>query len=263
MSFKKFDGVIKSKTGGFKFYDKVARKFGSYSDHGYEKTKKCPKGDPEKIFIEKLIEISGENKVALDVGCADGTFSLEMAPYFKKVIAIDLSQKMLEVGIKWQKMKKIKNVSFERVDAYETKYKDSSFDVAYSRRGPSKFSEIFRILKKGGYFIEIGIGEKDAQGIKEIFGRGQDFGDWKNSRLKKIEAELEKIGFHVVFAKEYFYEEYYKTRKDLELFLESVPIFEDFDVRRDKKFLDKYEKLSGTREGIKLPRHRIVTVSCK
>lgn len=253
----------KVKKEEFGFYDKVAKKFGSYSSHTYKKTTEYSKEDPEKIFKQKLIKVSGKNKIALDLGCADGKFSLKMSPRFKKIMAIDLSLGMLSIGIKWQKEQKIKNVSFERVDAYKTKYKNNSFDIVYSRRGPSKFLEIYRILKKGGYFVEIKIGEKDAQEIKEIFERGQDFGDWKNSRLKKHKEELKNIGFEVIFMRGYLYDEYYKTQKDLQLFLEGVPIFEDFNIKKDKIYLDKYIKLFKTKKGIKLPRHRIISVSRK
>jgi ubiquinone/menaquinone biosynthesis C-methylase UbiE len=255
--------MTSKKTGNYKFYNKVAKKFWNYSSHTYKVKREYLKGDPEKIFKQKLIKVSRKNKVALDVGCADGKFSLFMSSYFKKIIAIDLSQGMLNAGIKWQKEQKIKNVSFGRADAYKTKYKDKAFDVIYSRRGPSKFSEIFRLLKNEGYFVEIKIGEKDTQKIKEIFGRGQDFGDWKESRLKKHKKELEDTGFKVIFSQEYFYNEYYKTDKDLKTFLEGVPIFEDFDAKKDKKYLEKYTKLCKTKKGIKLLRHRLVFVAQK
>lgn len=253
----------KEKTGGFEFYNKVAKKFGSYSSHTYKSITEYPKGEPEKIFKQKLIKFAGKNKIALDLGCADGKFSLLMSPYFKKIVAIDLSQGMLNVGIKWQKEQKIKNVSFERADGYKTGYKNETFDVVYSRRGPSKFSEIYRLLKKKGYFIEIEIGEKDTQKIKKVFGRGQAFGDWKESRLKKRREELKNLGFKVIFSQEYFYNEYYETYKDLKIFLEGVPIFEDFDAKKDKKYLEEYEKLFQTKKGIKLPRHRLVSLAQK
>lgn len=255
--------IRKEKNKGFEFYNKVAKKFGSYSSHSYKSITEYPKEEPEKVFKQKLIKVSGKNKVALDIGCADGKFSLSMSPYFKKIIAIDLSQGMLNAGIKWQKEQKIKNILFKKADAYKTKYKDRTFDVIYSRRGPSKFSEIFRLLKNKGYFVEIKIGEKDTQKIKEIFGRGQDFGDWKESRLKKHKEELKNIGFKIIFSQEYFYDEYYKTEKDLKTFLEGVPIFEDFDAKKDKKCLEKYTKLYKTKKGIKLSRHRLVFVAQK
>src|SRR3989344_710007 len=95
------------------FYDKVARKFGDYHTEHYRNTMECPNGDPEKVFKEKLLEISGKNKMALDLGCADGYFTLLMAPYFKKITAIDLSTEMLKAAKKLQRQEGVKSAAFE------------------------------------------------------------------------------------------------------------------------------------------------------
>ena len=247
----------------YKFYDKVAKKFGDYGSTGSRHTKKCLDREPEDVFKEKLLKVSGKDKVAMDVGCADGRFTLSIAPKFNKIVAIDLSKGMLSAAKKFQKEKKVKNVSFEIQDAYKTTYENSIFDVVYSRRGPSSFTEAFRLLKKGGYFIEIDIGEKDCQELKEIFDRGQDFGEWDKPRLDRDRYGLEKAGFKIVFAKEYFCNEYYLSYYDLDLFLQGVPIFEDFDSEKDRVYLEKYVAKFRTKKGIKLPRHRVVTVSKK
>jgi len=245
------------------FYDKVAKKFGDYHSCHHKHITEYPDDDPEKVFKEKLLELSGKNKIALDVGCADGYFTLSVAPYFKKIVAIDQSKGMLNTGRKFQDEKKITNVKFEKKNAFKTGYKSESFDIVYSRRGPTPFTEAFRLLKPGGHFIEIDIGEQDCRAIKEIFGRGQGFCKWDISRLITVKKEAEQAGFRVVFIKEYFYEEYYASYKDLDIFLQGVPIFEDFDSDKDKRFLKAYATKLMTKKGIKLPRHRVVTVAKK
>lgn len=165
---------------------------------------------------------------------------------------------------KLQKEKGIKNVSFEKQDAYHTTSPNEIFDVVYSRRGPSGFKEIYRLLKPGGYFIEISIGEQDCKRLKEIFGRGQDFGDWnKEGHLKRDIKRLKNAGFKVIFVQDYLYHEYYPTYKDLDLFLQGVPIFEDFDSKKNRKFLEKYVAEFKEEKGIKLKRHRVITASYK
>ncbi len=47
------------------------------------------------------------------------------------------------------------------------------------------------------------------------------------------------------------------------LFLQGVPIFEDFDSQRDRNLLEAYVATSQTHKGIRLPRHRIVIVAVK
>ncbi len=244
------------------FYNKVASKFGKYHT-GAKYTKEYQDKDPEKVFKEKLLELSGKSKIALDVGCADGRFTLSVAPYFQKIVAIDLSAGMLDAARKLQAKEDVKNVSFEEQNAKKTTYENGAFDIVYSRRGPTPFIEFYRLLKSGGCLIGINIGEKDCQEIKEVFGRGQDYGEWDSSRLKKDKKKLEEVGFEVVFSQDYFYVEYFTSYEDFDLFLQGVPIFEDFDSEKDRKFLEEYVAKFGTEKGIKFPRHRVVLVAKK
>jgi ubiquinone/menaquinone biosynthesis C-methylase UbiE len=241
------------------FYDKVAKKFGKYHT-GAKYIQQFDDGEPEKIFKQKLIELSGKNKIALDLGCGDGRFILSLSDYFKKIIGIDVSEKMLAAARALKKEKNIQNVEFYKQNASATTFNDSSFDFIYSRRGPTPFDEIHRLLKKNGYFIDINIGEQDCRELKEIFNRGQDFGQWVNSRLKIIENKTNKIGFKTIFARNYFYQEYYPNYQELDLFLQGVPIFKDYDSDEDLPYLKEYIEKHKTKKGIKLNRHRIVIV---
>ena len=54
------------------------------------------------------------------------------------------------------------------------------------------------------------------------------------------------------------YQEYYVSMKDLDLFLQGVPIFEDFDSVKDKARLEKYASDFMREKGILLQRHRFV-----
>lgn len=252
-----------SYTGSHKFYDKVATKFGDYGSSGASYTPKYQTENPEEVFKNLLIKYSGKNKGALDLGCADGRFTLLIAPHFKNVIAIDLSKGMLKAAKLLQKKEKVRNVSFEETDTFNTSFLNNSFDIIYSRRGPTPFNEISRLLKKGGYFIDIGIGEKDCQEIKEVFGRGQDYGEWIESTLKNYKKELQSYGLNVIFGEDYFATEYYPDYRNLDLFLQGVPIFTDYDSDKDRGLLESYISTHQAPDGITLPRHRIVIVARK
>lgn len=248
------------------FYDKVAKKFGGYGyGNGHKPIYKseCPAGDPEKIFKEKLLELSDKDKIALDIGCADGKFTLSIAPYFQKIFGIDTSKVNLDIAKGNGEDERSNNVEYSLQDANKTLFKDGSFDIVYSRRGPTPFSEFHRLLKLGGYFVGIDIGEKDCQAIKEIFGRGQNYGEWNESRLEKDRLKLKNCGFEIIFAQDYLCDEYYATYEDLNLFLQGVPIFEDFDSEKDKKLLKEYVTKFKTEKGIRFPRHRVVIVAKK
>jgi len=244
------------------FYNKVATKFGGYKSDVI-RTEKFFNGDPEKIFSEQLLNCAGNDKIVLDIGCADGRFTLKMSSNFRQIVAIDVSEQMLNGAKQLQAEQKISNVLFQITDAEKTPFYDEYFDVVYSRRGPTPYQEIHRVLKKNGYFVEISIGEKDAKELKEVFGRGQNFGDWDKSVFISKKAKLETLGCKLVFVKEFFYSEYYSDIDNFSLWLESVPIFKDFDKTKDRRFLSEYVGKMKTQEGIKLKRHRVVIVAHK
>lgn len=243
------------------FYDKVARKFGKYQT-GARITDEFPHGDPEAVFREKLLQVSGKDKQVLDVGCADGRFTLSIAEHFEKVIAIDTSKGMLNSAIKRQQKIHARNVEFIEQDVHKMTYSEI-FDVVYSRRGPIDYPLFYKALKPNGLYMEVDIGEKDTQALKETFGRGQNYGSWNESELKKDKKEVVTAGFNILFAQNYLYSEFYKTYDDLDLFLQGVPIFEDYDSVRDKENLKKYVKEYKTDKGIRLERHRVVIVAKK
>ncbi|PIR59246.1 MAG: hypothetical protein COU69_01515 [Candidatus Pacebacteria bacterium CG10_big_fil_rev_8_21_14_0_10_56_10] len=246
------------------FYDKVASKFGGY---GYGTsplyTSEYPAGNPEKVFKEKLLGLSSKNKVALDIGCADGKFTLSIAPSFQKIYGVDTSSVNLDVAKSHSEDERSRNVEYFLQDASHTSFEDSFFDLAYCRRGPSYYKEQHRVLKSKGHYLQIGIGEKDTVELKKIFGRGQDFGKWNRSRLDENLKTLQSLGFKVLFAEDFHYFEYYPSYAELDLFLQGVPIFEDFDSQKDRASLQKYVDKFSSDKGIQLSRHRLVMVMKK
>ena len=244
------------------FYDKVARQFGGYdlSDSEPRHTSEYPNGDPEEVFKVKILELIKPNCAALDIGCGDGTFSFSIADKFTKLVGLDSSNELVNIANEKKAQRNIANIDFVFGDAAKTPFLNESFDVIFNRRGPSFYHEYARLLKENGYYIEIGIGEKDAMELKKAFGRGQNYGAWGKSRLEHDKSEFESAGVNVIFARDYVYSESYLSKNEFELFLKRVPIFEDFDPIRDSKYLDKYflKYLNGSQ--VKLDRHRVVYV---
>lgn len=244
------------------FYDKVAKKFGGYA-FGSNKAKyysEYPNGNSEGIFKEKLIELAKTNFTVLDVGCGDGKFAFEVAKYFSSIHGIDRSKELLSIAESKKEALKVANVDFNLEDASKTSFPDESFDIIFCRRGPSFYKEYYRLLKKDGYYLEIGIGEQDCVDLKKVFGRGQGYGTWNESRLDKDKSEFTQIGFKIIFAKAISYNEYYDSFVEMDRFLQGVPIFEDFDSDQDKNHLEAYCKQFETPQGILLPRQRVVYV---
>ena len=111
--------------------------------------------------------------------------------------------------------------------------------------------------------MDIGIGEKDCLEIKKVFGRGQNYGEWEESTHQRYKEKLKSLGLKLIFGKDYFYTEYYPDRQNLDLFLQGVPIFTDYDSKKDMFLLKKYISTHQKKQGIALPRHRIVIAAQK
>jgi SAM-dependent methyltransferase len=245
-----------------KFYDKIARQFGFSTPHA-RWTTEYPAGDPEQIFEHEVRARADREKRALDVGCGDGRFILRMAEVFGYVVGIDHAGGMLAVARQRQGELGVENVTLLEQNAQHTTFPAASFDVVYSRRGPTFYAEYHRLLKAGGHFLAITIGNRDAVQLKEVFGRGQGFAERDVSRLDSDRRGLTHVGFEVVSQAEYHYDEYYDSYADLELFLRGVPIFEDFDPEADRPRLERYVAHFQEPQGIRLPRHRVIDIARK
>ncbi len=244
------------------FYDKVAKKFGGYA-FASNKPKyfsEYPNGNPEEIFKEKLLELAKTDFIALDVGCGDGKFAFEVSKHFSFIHGIDRSKELLSIAESKKKALNIANVDFTLEDASKISFPNESFDIVFCRRGPSFYKEYYRLLKKGGYYLEIGIGEQDTVDLEKVFGRGHGYGNWNESRLNKDKKEFTRLGFKIIFAKALDYNEYYDSIGEMDRFLQGVPIFEDFDSEKDRDRLETYCKKFKTPKGILLPRQRVVYV---
>lgn len=244
------------------FYDKVAKKFGGYafSNNKSKYLSEYPEGNPEEIFKEKLLKLAKANFTALDVGCGDAKFAFEISKHFSFIHGIDTSKELLTIAESKKEALKISNVDFNLEDAIKISFPNKSFDIVFCRRGPSFYEEYYRSLKEGGYYLEIGISEKDCVDLKKIFGRGQGYGKWYKSRMGKDKKEFVQLGFKIILAKAISYNEYYDSVKEMDRFLQSVPIFEDFDSDQDRNCLEVYCKKFETPKGILLPRQRVVYV---
>ncbi|XQW86882.1 malonyl-ACP O-methyltransferase BioC [Thalassotalea piscium] len=92
----------------------------------------------------------------LDLGCGTGFFSDVLATRYERVLAADISLKML----KYAKESRHKNINWAQADAFNLPYQTGSVDVVYSNLMiqwceplESALAEIMRILKPGGLFI--------------------------------------------------------------------------------------------------------------
>ncbi|XP_077128393.1 putative methyltransferase DDB_G0268948 isoform X2 [Ranitomeya variabilis] len=92
-------------------------------------------------------------EMALDVGCGTGRYTLPLAPHFKKVLGLDISESQLSVA---KKMTLANNVSYMVAPAEKLPLKDASVDLVHSGLAAHWFTldkfinESVRVLKTRG-----------------------------------------------------------------------------------------------------------------
>ncbi len=222
--------------------------------------------DGENEFDAKILNAVLDQGV-LDVGCGIGEFTLRIAERAREVVGVDFSEEAIRRAEKNLSRTGRRNYKFRRANANELPFPDARFDVVVSRRGPVTSSmqsllEAFRVLRDGGSLMEITIGEKDKNNILRIFGRGQMYGITERVAVPKRRM-LEEAGFRIVEINDYLATEIFRTLNDLIIRLNSAPIIPNFDVKRDKKYLEQVEEIYKTSRGIETEVHRVTIIATK
>jgi SAM-dependent methyltransferase len=222
--------------------------------------------DGEREFGHEVLTRARGKKV-LDVGCGPGEFTLRVGRIARSVTGIDASRMALGLAEQNLARSRLKNVKFRYGNARNLPFPEKSFDLVYSRRGPASDSrrnlaEVLRVLRRGGTFMEITIGERDKQNLAEIFGRGQMLG-FKGQVSSVKRRWLEEVGFKTSTARDYVATEVFDSLDDLIIRLRTAPIIPEFDVDRDRRFLAAVTASYTTERGIETPVHRVVLTAKK
>ena len=224
-------------------------------------------GSDGEVEFDREVQKRGLGKDVLDVGCGPGEFTLRTARKAKSIVGIDPSRTALTLAKRNLANSGIKNATFRYGDIKQLSFPNENFDMVYSRRGPASDSkhnlgEVLRVLKGGGTFMEICIGERDKQNLAEIFGRGQMRGfRGQVSSVKK--RWLTEVGFREVVSRDYVGTETFHSLDDLVVRLRTAPIIPSFDVKKDRMFLEAVEEQCTSDQGIETPVHRVTLMARK
>ncbi|MBX2851247.1 MAG: class I SAM-dependent methyltransferase [Phycisphaeraceae bacterium] len=132
------------------FWDKVAEKH----------DRKTVKGPNYAARIERAATWIGPGASVLDVGCATGQITLDLAGRVGQVLGIDLSSKMIEIARARREELGVTNASFEVIAAEDPSLKPGTFDAitAYSLLHlvddqPATLRRLCELLKPDGVLI--------------------------------------------------------------------------------------------------------------
>jgi ArsR family transcriptional regulator len=135
--------------------------------------------------------------VIADVGAGEGGFALLLAERARKVIAIDTSAKMIEVGREEALRNDIKNVEFRQGDMEEIPIGDAEVDLVFFSQSlhhalhPERaVSEASRILAPGGRIVILDLAKHRFEEARELYAD-----EWLGFSGAELEAMLEDSGF--------------------------------------------------------------------
>jgi ArsR family transcriptional regulator len=135
--------------------------------------------------------------VVADLGAGEGAFALLLAQQAKKVIAVDSSAKMIEVGREQTRRHGLKNLDFRVGDMEEIPIKDAAVDLAFFSQSlhhalhPERaVADAFRILRPGGRIVVLDLQKHRFEEARELYAD-----EWLGFSEADLESMLEKAGF--------------------------------------------------------------------
>jgi ubiquinone/menaquinone biosynthesis C-methylase UbiE len=168
------------------FFDSVAGRLG----------KDYVPGKSWKGLAEALLWLMPPLVIA-DLGAGEGAFAVLLAERAKKVIAVDNSSKMIEVGREQALRLGIDNVEYRLGDMEEVPIGDAEVDLVFFSQSlhhalhPARaVEEAWRILAPGGRIVVLDLVKHRFEEARELYAD-----EWLGFSEAEMEAVLEKTGF--------------------------------------------------------------------
>jgi SAM-dependent methyltransferase/biotin operon repressor len=168
------------------YFDELAGRFG----------RDYVPGRSWKALAEALLKVMNYRVVA-DLGAGEGTLSQLLAQRAEKVIAVDLSPKMVEFGRALAEKHNLPNLEYRLGDLEEPPIESGSADLAifsqalHHAEHPQRAIEAaFRILKPGGRLIILDLLQHTFEEARELYADR-----WLGFAEVDLSTMLERAGF--------------------------------------------------------------------
>jgi ubiquinone/menaquinone biosynthesis C-methylase UbiE/DNA-binding transcriptional ArsR family regulator len=156
-------------------------------------------GKSWKGVAEALLRLMPPMVIA-DLGAGEGAFALLLAQRATKVIAVDTSAKMIEVGREQAHRHGVTNVEYRLGDMEELPIEDASVDLVFFSQSlhhalhPERaVHEAARILRPGGRIVILDLVKHRFEEARELYAD-----EWLGFSEPEVEAMLEKADFQHV-----------------------------------------------------------------
>jgi SAM-dependent methyltransferase/DNA-binding HxlR family transcriptional regulator len=168
------------------YFDELAGRFG----------KDYVPGRSWKALAEAFIKILNY-KVVADLGAGEGTLAQLLAQRAEKVIAVDLSPKMVEFGQQLAVQHGLSNLEFRVGDIENPPIDDASLDLAilsqalhHAEHPQTAVHAAFRILKPGGSLIILDLLQHNFEEARELYADR-----WLGFAESDLASMMERAGF--------------------------------------------------------------------
>ncbi len=168
------------------YFDELAGRFG----------KDYVPGRSWKALAEALLKVLNYRTVA-DLGAGEGTLSQLLAQRAEKVIAVDLSPKMVEYGQSLAKQNGLANLEYRLGDIEQPPIDDASLDLAilsqalhHAEHPQRAIDSAFRVLKPGGRLIVLDLVQHQFEEARELYADR-----WLGFAESELAGMLERAGF--------------------------------------------------------------------
>jgi SAM-dependent methyltransferase len=134
------------------WYENIAAKTGGYVKT-WDSTVVGESG--EDAFVELLFDSLDRVGHVLDAGCGSGQFTIEVASRVRYVTGFDFSERMIDAANLNAQRRQCANVTFVHATAGGLPFTTSSFDLVFSRRGPTSILLRPDLLVDGGVMLGV------------------------------------------------------------------------------------------------------------
>jgi ArsR family transcriptional regulator len=168
------------------FFDSVAGRLG----------KNYVPGKSWKSLAEALLRLLPPLRIA-DLGAGEGSFALLLAQRAVRVIAVDASAKMIEVGREAARRNGVPNIDFRLGDMEELPIAGGEVDLVFFSQSlhhalhPARaLEEAARILAPGGRVVILDLAKHRFEEAREVYAD-----EWLGFTEAELESILQKAGF--------------------------------------------------------------------
>lgn len=182
-----------------KFWDRQAYRYDKLNSRYEEQYQDSI--DITKKYLERSHRI-------LDYGCGTGITTMALAASVQQIVAVDISERMLEVAKMKSIKKQISNIEFNSANIMDPNYDGMKFDAVlvfntlyFIRNVDEVLLRIYELLSTGGLFISVTdcLGEKPSLRFKLMkYFSGLRFTPYMRFyTMAKLEGSIQKHGFDI------------------------------------------------------------------